>query len=102
MRFMKKLTDAAGKKRQVLVLQGEQAIASRGMYNTAYGEKRPVVNVLFTVKQARDGRTGEIIDGVELELSLEEANKFASDLLATIDAIMPRRARGAIRVPWGE
>jgi hypothetical protein len=101
MRSIKQFIDGvSGKTKQRLILQGEQTIVSRGMYDTVTESKYPVVQVKFQVKQAQDGKTGEHIDEVEIELDLFAANKFASDLLATIDACMPRRATGARRVPF--
>jgi len=101
MRSIKEFIDGvSGKTKQRLILQGEQTFVTKGMYDTVTQSKYPVVVVRFDVKQAKDGKTGEHIDQVEIELDLFQANDFASKLLATIDACMPRRATGARRVPF--
>lgn len=87
------------KKKKVLVLQGKMATATRAMY---VGDDPNARIVLFMeCRQPReDGRSGEMIDAVEFELDMWAASKFASQLLATLDAAMPPRPRGAQKLPF--
>ena len=59
------------------------------------------IHLTFKLRTPReDGVTGEIIDEIEVELDLFEASKFASQLLASLDAASPKVPRGAARIPW--
>ena len=102
MRFFTTKTDKrTGKKKQLLRLQGEMATAANGRYDVSSGHKIPVILLTVVAKTPReDGRTGQLIDAFEVELDLEQANHLASELMAALDSVMPRRARGAQRVPW--
>ena len=90
-----------GNKKNRLVMQAIEASATRVMFDTVTQSKMGVIVCYFDLKTPReDGVTGVIIDRVEVELDLWEANKFASQLMAAIDAALPRRATGAKQIPW--
>jgi hypothetical protein len=85
----------------VVTLQGLTGTATRAMYDTVSGSKMPVIVSYFELRTpGRDPKDGEQFTRVEVEMDLYEANAYASQLMAAIDAAMPRRARGRIDVPW--
>jgi len=85
-----------------LVCQALTATSTRVMFDSSHPEaKLGVIVSYFELRTPRtDGITGTIIDRVEVEMDLWEANKYAEQLLASIEAAMPRQARGMKRIPW--
>jgi len=89
------------KKKHRLVLQALTATATRVMFDTVTQSKMGVIVATFKLTTPKvDGVTGIVIDQVEVEMDLWEANKFASQMMAAIDAALPRRATGARQIPW--
>lgn len=86
-----------------LVIQAEKTIAVRAMVSHESGKKENVVVVTYKLRQPRtDGITGNIIDEIQIEMDVWEANELAGDMMNALDAAMPTRRRGSVRVPWGE
>ena len=85
-----------------LVCQSIDSTATRVMFDSTRPEsKLGVIVAYFTLKTPReDGITGTIIDKVEVEMDLWEANKFAAQLLASIEAATPRAAKPMRRIPF--
>lgn len=84
-----------------MVMQALSATSTRAMYDTVSQSRMPVIVSYFELKQPRrDGVEGTEYVRVEVEMDLFEANKYASSLMAAIDAAMPRRARGKLDIPW--
>lgn len=97
MRWVKKRKNL----KNTLVFQGIDAVVSNARIDTITGSQMPVIQTIYVMRNPReDGVTGDVIDSVQVEMDLFAANKFASDLLAAIDSAMPRRAKGAVRVPF--
>lgn len=95
MRFFKWTFD----KKHRLVFQAKKTMVVRAMLNTERHEN--VIVATFKLRTPRtDGITGEIIDEVQIEMDVWEANEFAGDLMAALDAAMPTRRRAAARIPW--
>ena len=83
------------------VVRGIQATATRVMFDQITQSKMGVIVTTVELESPRtDGTTGTVFDRIEIELDLWEANKYASQLLAAIDAAMPSRAMGARKIPW--
>lgn len=90
------------KKKNRLILQALTATATRVMFDTSQPQnKMGVIVAYFDLKTPKvDGVTGIVIDRVEVEMDLWEANKFVSQLYASIDAAMPQRGGPARHIPW--
>jgi hypothetical protein len=85
-----------------LQLTGVAGTATKAMYDL-HGTRMPVVVMAFKVPHTReDPATGESFDAVEIEMDLYAANEFLQQLINSVDAAMPRRARGAAEHAYGE
>lgn len=102
MRWLKKFTGTNQTPTKVqLVYEGKAATATRAMI--AENRHFPVLELTFILRnRSEDPRSKELVDEVKIYLDLEDANKFANQLLASIQAATPRLPRGASSGPWGE
>ena len=63
----------------------------------------PVIEATMKMKTPRtDGVTGEVVDEIIVLMELEDASRFASQMIHAVDAAMPRRPRAASRTMYGE
>lgn len=87
-----------------LVVSALTSTATRVMFDsTNPTNKLGVIMAYFDLKSPReDGVTGQIIDRIEVEMDLWQANKFVDQMYASIEAAMPRRGGPARHIPWGE
>jgi hypothetical protein len=90
-----------GNKKNTLHLSEVKATATRAIIDIHGHHKMPNIHLFFEFRTPReDGVTGDIIDNVEVEMDIWEAGKFASQLLASLDAATPRVPKGNQRIPW--
>ena len=90
------------KKKNRLILQALKATATRVMFDsTTPDSKLGYIVAYFDLKTPKvDGVSGEIIDRVEVQMDIWEANKFVSQMYASIEAAMPERGGPMRHIPW--
>lgn len=83
-------------------LTGVAGTATKAQYDL-HGSPFPKIVMAFKVPHTHtDPASGESFDAVEIEMDLIPANEFLQQLINSVDAAMPRRARGAKEREYGE
>lgn len=102
MRSITSFLNKRGNKKNRLVVAALEATATRVMFDSTHPDsKLGFIVAYFDLKTPReDGVSGKIIDRIEVQMDLWEANKFVSQMYSAIEAAMPERGGPARHIPW--
>jgi hypothetical protein len=88
------------RQKQTMVLQGQFGKAAKAVYEGR--GQMPSIEMQFKIRHGYDKVRGEEFDEVIIEMDALEANDFARELLAALNAALPQVARGTQRTQYGE